>query len=185
MSEELYFNDELRKCLNAAGLSDCGENDTWNYWYHRVHKAHDQTVDRVTEAQRAENAKLRKDIDRFVQAIEDLHDVNLEDKLVQLENENDKLRKQANFEHFQLGEMKKAASMMLDEFVALETDNVKLKELVANYSAATKYLCGHSHCNECNLDCASVFGDVPSGWDCARMLLDKRARELGVKVNYK
>jgi len=60
MSEELYFNDELRKCLNAAGLSDCGENDAWNYWYHRVHKAHDQAVDRVTEAQRAENAKLRE-----------------------------------------------------------------------------------------------------------------------------
>lgn len=60
MSEELYFNDELRKCLNAAGLSDCGENDAWDYWYQRVHKAHDQAVDRVTEAQRAENAKLRE-----------------------------------------------------------------------------------------------------------------------------
>lgn len=60
MSEELYFNDELRKCLNAAGLSDCGENDAWNYWYQRVHKAHDQAVDRVTEAQRADNAKLRE-----------------------------------------------------------------------------------------------------------------------------
>jgi len=60
VSEELYFNDELRKCLNDAGLSDCGENDAWNYWYHRVHKAHDQAVDRVTEAQRAENAKLRE-----------------------------------------------------------------------------------------------------------------------------
>lgn len=60
MSDELYFNNELHKCLNAAGLSDCGENDAWNYWYHRVHKAHDQAVDRVTEAQRAENAKLRE-----------------------------------------------------------------------------------------------------------------------------
>ena len=60
MSEELYFNDELRKCLNSAGLSDCGENDAWDYWYQRVHKAHDQAVDRVTEAQRAENAKLRE-----------------------------------------------------------------------------------------------------------------------------
>lgn len=59
MSEELYFNDELRKCLNAAGLSDCGENDAWNYWYQRVYKAHNQTIDRVTEVQRAENAKLR------------------------------------------------------------------------------------------------------------------------------
>lgn len=59
MSEELYFNDELRKCLNAAGLSDCGENYAWNYWYQRVYKAHNQTIDRVTEVQRAENAKLR------------------------------------------------------------------------------------------------------------------------------
>lgn len=61
-------------------------------------------------------------------------------------------------------------------------ENDELRELVAKYSAAAKYLCGFSHCNECNLDCASVFGDVPSGWDCARMLLDKRARELGVEV---
>lgn len=60
ISEELYFNNELRKCLNVAGLSDCGENDAWNYWYQRVHKAHDQAVDRVTETQRAENAKLRE-----------------------------------------------------------------------------------------------------------------------------
>lgn len=60
MSEELYFNNELRKCLDAAGLSDCGENDVWNYWYQRVHKAHDQAIDRVTEVQRAESAKLRE-----------------------------------------------------------------------------------------------------------------------------
>ena len=71
MSEELYFNDELRKCLNAAGLSDCGENDAWNYWYHRVHKAHDQAVDRVTEAQRAENAKLRDGANAMRQLYED------------------------------------------------------------------------------------------------------------------
>lgn len=60
MNEELYFNDELSKCLNAAGLSDCGENDAWNYWYQRIHKAHDQAIDMVTEAQQAENAKLRE-----------------------------------------------------------------------------------------------------------------------------
>lgn len=60
MSEELYFNNELRKCLNATVFSDCGDNDQWNYWYQRVHKAHDQAVDRVTEAQRAENAKQRE-----------------------------------------------------------------------------------------------------------------------------
>lgn len=65
----------------------------------------------------------------------------------------------------------------------LKAENAKLRELTAKYSAAAKYLCGHSHCNECNLDCASVFGDVPSGWDCARSLLDKEARELGVEVS--
>ena len=65
----------------------------------------------------------------------------------------------------------------------LKAENAKLRELVAKYSAASKYLCRHSHCNECDLDCASVFGDVPSGWDCARMLLDKRARDLGVEVD--
>lgn len=40
----------------------------------------------------AENAKLREDNDRLIQAIEDLHNVSLEDELVQLENENAKLR---------------------------------------------------------------------------------------------
>lgn len=44
------------------------------------------------EALKAENAKLRKENDRLIQAIEDLHDVSLEDRLVQLENENDRLR---------------------------------------------------------------------------------------------
>lgn len=65
----------------------------------------------------------------------------------------------------------------------VKNKNAKLQELVANYSAAAKYLCGFSHCDECNLDCASVFGDAPNGWDCARMLLDKRARELEMEVN--
>ena len=60
MSEELYFNNELRECLDAAVYSDCGENDQWNYWYQRLHKAHDAAVDSVTETQRAEIAKLRE-----------------------------------------------------------------------------------------------------------------------------
>lgn len=63
MSEELYFNNELRNCLDAAVYSDCGENDQWNYWYQRLRKAHDAAVDRVTETQRAENAKLRRDLE--------------------------------------------------------------------------------------------------------------------------
>lgn len=51
----------------------------------------DFLIDEVNKLRR-ENAKLREDNDRLIQAIEDLHDVRLEDKLVQLENENDKLR---------------------------------------------------------------------------------------------
>ena len=39
-----------------------------------------------------ENAELREDNDRLVQAIEELHSVSLEDRLVQMENDNDKLR---------------------------------------------------------------------------------------------
>lgn len=61
-------------------------------------------------------------------------------------------------------------------------ENARLRELVAKYSAAAKYLCGFSHCNECILNCVPIFGDVPSGWDCARMLLDKEMRELRVEV---
>lgn len=60
MSDELYFNVELKKCLDAAGFSDCGENDQWNWWYQRIHRAHDASVDGVTDAQRSENAKLRE-----------------------------------------------------------------------------------------------------------------------------
>ena len=71
---------------------------------------------------------------------------------------------------------------VLNSLEKLEAENAKMRELVAKYSAAAKYLCGFSHCNECNLDCASVFDDVPNGWDCARMLLDKKARELGIEV---
>lgn len=94
VSEELYFNDELRKCLNAVGLSDCGENDQWNYWYQRLHKAHDVAVDRVTETQRSENAKLREERDHW--HVEQVHAYgNWEDahkRATELEAENAKLR---------------------------------------------------------------------------------------------
>lgn len=89
--------------------------------------------------------------------------------LDRISSENARLREQVDAAHM---------SRLLTE-----NENESLRELVAKYSAAAKYLCGFSHCNECNLDCASVFGDVPSGWDCARMLLDKKARELGVEVD--
>ena len=54
------FSEELRKCLNAAGLSDCGENDTWNYWYQRLMNAYNESVERQIMTEQAENAKLRE-----------------------------------------------------------------------------------------------------------------------------
>lgn len=65
MTEELYFNTELRRCLDAAGFSDCGENDEWSYWYRRLHQAHDATVDRLTDCQRTEIAKLCEQIEHL------------------------------------------------------------------------------------------------------------------------
>lgn len=56
----MLFTEELRKCLNAAGLSDCGENDAWNYWYQRVLKAHNEAVERQIATEQAENAELRE-----------------------------------------------------------------------------------------------------------------------------
>jgi hypothetical protein len=52
------FSEELRKCLNAAGLSDCGENDTWNYWYQRLMNAYNESVERQIMTEQADNAKL-------------------------------------------------------------------------------------------------------------------------------
>ena len=57
------FSEELRKCLNAAGLSDCGENDTWNYWYQRLMNAYNESVERQIMTEQAENAKLRELVD--------------------------------------------------------------------------------------------------------------------------
>ena len=52
------FSEELRECLDAAGLSDCGENDTWNYWYQRLMNAYNESVERQIMTEQAENAKL-------------------------------------------------------------------------------------------------------------------------------
>ena len=54
------FSEELRKCLNAAGMSDCGENDTWNYWYQRLMNAYNESVERQIMTEQTENAKLRE-----------------------------------------------------------------------------------------------------------------------------
>ena len=54
------FSEELRECLDAAGLSDCGENDTWNYWYQRLMNAYNESVERQIMTEQAKNAKLRE-----------------------------------------------------------------------------------------------------------------------------
>ena len=54
------FSEELRECLDAAGLSDCGENDTWNYWYQSLMNAYNESVERQIMTEQAENAKLRE-----------------------------------------------------------------------------------------------------------------------------
>ena len=65
----MLFTEKLRKCLNAAGLSDCGENDAWNYWYQRVLKAHNEAVERQIATEQAENAKLRELVRRMFYAV--------------------------------------------------------------------------------------------------------------------
>ena len=59
------FSGELRKCLDAAGLSDCGENDAWNYWYQRLMNAYNESVERQIMTEQAENAKLRELVDEL------------------------------------------------------------------------------------------------------------------------
>lgn len=54
------FSEELRECLDAAGLSDCGENDAWNYWYQRLMNAYNESVERQIMTEQSENAKLRE-----------------------------------------------------------------------------------------------------------------------------
>lgn len=53
------FSEELRKCLNAAGLPDY----TWNYWYQRLMNAYNECVERQIVTEQAENAKLREDLE--------------------------------------------------------------------------------------------------------------------------
>ena len=61
------FSEELRECLDAAGLSDCGENDTWNYWYQRLMNAYNESVERQIMTEQAENAKLRELVRKYVE----------------------------------------------------------------------------------------------------------------------
>ena len=132
MSEELYFNDELRKCLNAAGLSDCGENDAWNYWYQRVHKAHDQAVDRVTEAQLVNNVKLRERIAELEELLPDSGRWFSAGTVEAYVAENAKLREERDM-------YRDLVDLMVHPDVCdqLQSENAKLRELVRNLIRAT------------------------------------------------
>lgn len=63
------FSEELRECLDAAGLSDCGENDTWNYWYQRLMNAYNESVERQIMTEQDENAKLRELCRKFAEYV--------------------------------------------------------------------------------------------------------------------
>lgn len=55
------FSEELRRCLNAAGLPDY----TWNYWYQRLMNAYNESVERQIMTEQTENAKLRELVERL------------------------------------------------------------------------------------------------------------------------
>lgn len=103
---------------------------------------------------------------------------------VPVEKENEMLREQANFEHFQLGEMKRAAVGMLDEFGALTNgtarlvaENERLYELIKKVWKWEK-----NGCYECPLekDCKVLF--IYDG-DCGMAIeIKKGMRELGIEV---
>lgn len=154
MSEELYFDVELRRLLDGIGFSDCGENDEWNFWYQRVHKAHDQTIDRVTEVQRAENANLRERITTQKQTIQAYRDESREWREVaeRAQAENVKLKQELEAvgtaaylygrnnlvdENAKLQEKIKALTelasigkLTASQCTELAEDNAKLRELV-------------------------------------------------------
>lgn len=68
MMKLTLFTEELRECLNAAGFSDCGENDSWNYWYQRVLKAHNDAVERQIATEQSDNARLRELVKDYIDA---------------------------------------------------------------------------------------------------------------------
>ena len=84
----------------------------------------------------AENAKLRADVDRLIQAVEDLHDVSLEDRLLQIESENDKLQNDADL-------LRAMLSQVQTEKRCYMAENVKLREELESVGTAA-YLYGRS-----------------------------------------
>ena len=103
------FSEELRECLDAAGLSDCGENDTWNYWYQRLMNAYNESVERQIMTEQTENAELREQIHWLKQG-DILHVLTDQEYIDQSEREH----------------------LMQVSIDALDKENAKLRELIAD-----------------------------------------------------
>lgn len=116
----------------------------------------------------AENAKLREDNACLVKAIEELHSVKLEDRLVALENENDRLREQlqeAEHEESVAWDRVRKAERESDRLRAArdmwQENDAKLRELVSD-------MCERAYIDS-TCDLQEQFAD--------------RLRELGIEVN--
>lgn len=119
--------------------------------------------DRAQELQ-AENDKLREDNACLVKAIEELHSVKLEDRLVALENESDRLREQlqeAEHEESVAWDRVRKAERESDRLRAArdawQENDAKLRELVR----------------------ALIYATHPAD----RATLIEQAAELGIEVN--
>lgn len=127
---------------------------------------------------KAENDKLREDVDRLIQAVEDLHDVSLEDSLVQMENENARLREYVT--KLEVANLDVTARLTdyigqydpTDAFMAeVKAENAKLREELAD---APK-------CETCEamLDCDECLRADGSHKECRRLRADNaKLREL-------
>ena len=79
-----------------------GQRDRWRH----IAESKQLTIDRIrvrlkelekeNNILRHENAELGDDVDVMIQAIEDLHDPTVEDMILDLERENDALKKLVN-----------------------------------------------------------------------------------------
>lgn len=92
-------------------------------------------------------------------------------RICDLEAENAKLREQADFEHFQLGELKRAAGMMLDDYSALLNEHNRLRKLCNDLLLCISdgydcYGCRYDECEDCRGGCR----------------LTVRAKEMGIEV---
>lgn len=101
-SENAKLREELAKARDPQRIGGQADPSSFAYaieqlrefrWQHATNDVDAiPYINNVAAAHEYENAKLREDNDRLVQAIEELHSVSLEDRLVQLENDNADLR---------------------------------------------------------------------------------------------